>query len=72
MASHDLPLLTGGGVGIGTGLLVEDGASISTYWLPEIASMMNYVHSLINSWKCTLSSYLLTMHQKWYRGLTWA
>ena len=49
MARYDLPLLTDEGVGIGTGLSVQGGAAISTYWLLKTASIMNYVHLLINS-----------------------
>lgn len=49
LASYDLPLLTGEGVGIGTGLSAEDGAAISAYWLSETASIMNHAHSLINA-----------------------
>ena len=49
LASYDLPLLTGEGVGIGTGLSAEDGAAISAYWLSETVSIMNHAHSLINA-----------------------
>ena len=60
MARYDIPFLTGEGVGIGTGLPAEGGATTSTYWLPKTASIMNHVHSLTNSWKCALSSCFVT------------